>query len=54
MVKMINRSFGCEMWVDESRVNEYLEAGHRLASAPTAKAADMEKQKRTKKEPVKK
>ena len=54
MVKMINRSFGCEMWVDESRVNEYLEAGHRLASEPSKAPKTTEKPKRAKKTTEKK
>ena len=38
MVGMINGWTGTEMFVDESRVDEYLAAGHRLAVSPTAKA----------------
>ena len=34
MIRMINRITGGTMWVDEKRLDEYLEAGHRLASAP--------------------
>lgn len=34
MVRMINKITGGEMWVHESRLDEYLEAGHKLASAP--------------------
>ena len=34
MVKMINKRFGNDMWVEESRVDEYLAAGHRLAKEP--------------------
>lgn len=34
MVEMINRTTGGPMWVHESRVEEYLAAGHRLAAAP--------------------
>lgn len=36
MVEMINRTTGGPMWVHESRVREYLAAGHRLAAAPAA------------------
>lgn len=32
MVRMINVDFNNEMWVAENRVDEYLEAGHKLAS----------------------
>lgn len=32
MIKMINADFDNEMWVAENRVEEYLEAGHKLAS----------------------
>ena len=34
MVRMINKITGGDMWVDESRLDEYLEAGHALASPP--------------------
>ena len=34
MIRMINRTTGSTMWVHESRLNEYLEAGCRLASPP--------------------
>jgi hypothetical protein len=36
MVKMINKHFGNEMLVTESRVEEYLSAGHKLADVPKA------------------
>lgn len=32
MVKMINASFGNEMWVADDRVEEYKAAGHKLAA----------------------
>ncbi len=35
MVKLINRDNGGEMWVHESRLNEYLAKGHKLAPPPT-------------------
>jgi hypothetical protein len=35
MVKFINRLTGNEMWVDESRVDEYKAAGHKLAASIT-------------------
>ena len=34
MIKMINRTTGTEMWVHETRLDEYLEAGHKLAPPP--------------------
>ena len=34
MIRMINGLTGSTMWVDESRLDEYLGAGHKLASAP--------------------
>lgn len=34
MVKMVNKHFGNEMLVAESRVEEYLSAGHKLADIP--------------------
>ena len=38
MVKMINKHFGNEMLVAESRVEEYVSAGHKLADTPKPKA----------------
>jgi len=35
MVKMINQTFGTEMWVAENRVDEYMAAGHKLAAGKT-------------------
>lgn len=49
MVKMINALFGGEMWVAEDRVEEYLNAGHRLAEPPKAKPAKKPAKKTTKK-----
>lgn len=34
MIRMINMITGTPMWVHESRLEEYLEAGHKLASFP--------------------
>lgn len=34
MVKFINAVTGSEMWVHESRVDEYLAAGHKMALPP--------------------
>ena len=49
MVKFINKTFGNIMYVAESRVEEYKEAGHRLASEDTPKTVEHteEKPKRT-------
>lgn len=45
MVKFIN-SNGNVMWVDESRVQEYLDAGHKLASeAPVVEEKPQRKPK---------
>ena len=32
MIKLVNRQTGGDMWVHESRLDEYLEAGHKFAS----------------------
>lgn len=34
MIKLINANSGGEMWVHESRLDEYLAAGHKLAAPP--------------------
>lgn len=34
MVKLVNRLTGGETWVHESRLEEYLAAGHKLAAPP--------------------
>lgn len=34
MIKLINAQTGTEMWVHESRLAEYLAAGHKLAPPP--------------------
>lgn len=34
MVKLVNRTTGTIMWVHESRLEEYLAAGHCLAAPP--------------------
>ena len=50
MVKLVNRQTGGEMWVHESRVDEYLAAGHKPAAPPTPppKAAKPAAKKTTK------
>ena len=53
MVKMINDRFGNEMWVDDSRVNEYIVAGNRRADEP-AKQNPQKKQSITKRRAAKK
>jgi len=52
MVKLIHARTGGTMWVAESRLAEYLGAGHRLASSPTVEATEEPKpaaKKRTRK-----
>ena len=49
MVKMINKHFGTEMLVAESRVEEYLSAGHKLADIPATKEKPKGKNKTAKK-----
>ena len=34
MIRLINRTTGSVMWVHESRLEEYLAAGHKLAAPP--------------------
>ena len=34
MIKLIHARSGGEMWVHESRLEEYLAAGHKLAAPP--------------------
>ena len=34
MIRLVNKITGGPMWVDESRLDEYLRAGHALASPP--------------------
>ncbi|MCQ2563877.1 MAG: hypothetical protein MJ128_05265 [Mogibacterium sp.] len=55
-VKMINSLFGNEMWVAEDRVEEYKEAGHRLAasaSTPAEKPKKVASRKTTSKKTTK-
>ena len=37
MIKLINKTTKTPMWVADERKDEYLEAGHVLASVPSAK-----------------
>lgn len=37
MVKVINATFGNEMWVADDRVEEYKAAGHKLAASSADK-----------------
>ena len=34
MIRLINALTGTDMWVHESRLDEYLARGHKLAPAP--------------------
>lgn len=62
MVKFINRLFGTEMWVDETRVDEYIAAGHTPAASsskakteePKAEAKAEKPKLKPKKAPAKK
>lgn len=47
MIKFINRVTGTEMWVADSRVEEYLAAGHKLAAAPSEKPTEPKPKRRT-------
>lgn len=49
MIALINKITGGEMWVHESRFEEYIKAGHKPAPLPESKP-----EKPTKKKPVKK
>ena len=49
MVKMINATFGNEMYVSEERVEEYVSAGHKLADTPKAENKPKGKAKSAKK-----
>ena len=52
MVRFINKLTGGEMWVDESRVDEYKAAGHKLAAdavSPITKPEPAPKAKKKKK-----
>ena len=40
MIRMVNRQTGGDMWVHESRVDEYLAAGHSLAAPPPPPAPE--------------
>ena len=35
MITLVRADSGGEMWVHESRLDEYLAAGHKLAAPPT-------------------
>ena len=49
MVKFINKHTGSVMWVADDRKEEYIEAGHKLASVPKAEEPEKKPVKRTKK-----
>lgn len=40
MIEFVNKTTGTKMWVSETRKEEYLEAGHKLASE-NSKPADV-------------
>lgn len=49
MVKLIHAATGGPMWVHESRVEEYLARGHKIADEATAKAVEKTKKSTKKK-----
>lgn len=50
MIKLIHRTSGTPMWVADDRIDEYLEAGHKLASD----ICEKEPEEEPKEEPEKK
>ena len=48
MVKFINCHTGSVMWVHESRVEEYIAAGHKLAATPSVEKKPTTRKKTTK------
>ena len=44
MIKLINARSGGEMWVHESRLDEYLAAGHKPAAPPDMPAPPPERE----------
>ncbi len=46
MIKFINKVTGTEMWVADSRVEEYLAAGHELAAVPSEKPTESKPKRR--------
>jgi hypothetical protein len=50
MIKLIHRTSGTPMWVADDRIDEYLEAGHKLAS----EICEKEPEEEPKEEPEKK
>lgn len=51
MIKFINAHTGGEMWVHETRVDEYVAMGHKLAPRPVATKAQEKKTPVAKKTP---
>lgn len=49
MVKLINKITGGDMYVHESRLEEYLAAGHKLAAPPALEKKPVRKKTTTKK-----
>ena len=54
MVKFINSMTGTEMWVHETRVEEYIRRGHKPAPPPPPPAPKKTARRTTKTEPVSK
>ena len=54
MIRLVNRITGGEMWVHESRVEEYMAAGHQLAAPPPTPEKQPAKRPAAKKSTAKK
>ena len=46
MIELINKTTGTTMWVADSRLEEYLAAGHKLAAEKSVPTEKEEKPKR--------
>ena len=53
MIKLIHAVSGGEMWVHESRLEEYLAAGHKLAAPPKVETKQPAAKKSTTKKTTK-
>ncbi len=52
-VQIIHKTLGVGMWVTESELAKFLEAGHKLASAPSEKPTEEEQETPVEQEPKK-
>lgn len=48
MIELIHATTGGRMWVDETRVDEYLAAGHKPAASPVVSKSDTAAKPKTK------